>query len=127
MCSALALSYAFGRKPAGLNAVSAVFVHVLPSTASMFTMASIARFTQEMIEVLDPDYIVWPRKGGHLRPALIFRHACGCVHPTIVPCNLWIVDLMTGLLVVENLAIFPAGRLLVSSTSSPTTTTWSLA
>ena len=78
---ALALSYAFGFKlrwfPMLFSAKDVFGSSVLPSISlSMFTMASIARFTRsEMIEVLDSDYMLLAESKGISGPALIFRHA----------------------------------------------------
>ena len=55
-----------GAKPGNVPSIS----------LSMFTMASIARFTRsEMIEVLDSDYMLLAESKGISGPALIFRHA----------------------------------------------------
>ena len=50
---------------------------VLPSISlSMFTMASIARFTRsEMLEVLGSDYMLLAESKGISGSALIFKHA----------------------------------------------------
>ena len=58
------------------NAKKAMSSSVLPSLAlSMFTMASIARFTRsEMMEVLGSDYMLLAESKGISGPALIFRH-----------------------------------------------------
>ena len=72
---------------------------VLPSVSlSMFTMASIARFTRsEMIEVLDSDYMLLAESKGISGPALIFRHALrNALIPIITVLAPLIVDLMTG-------------------------------
>ena len=78
---ALALSYTFGFRlrwfPMLFSAKDVFGSSVLPSVSlSMFTMASIARFTRsEMIEVLDSDYMLLAESKGISGPALIFRHA----------------------------------------------------
>ena len=67
---ALALSYTFGFKlrwfPMLFSAKDVLGSSVLPSVSlSMFTMASIARFTRsEMIEVLDSDYMLLAESKG---------------------------------------------------------------
>ena len=99
---ALALSYTFGFKlrwfPMLFSAKDVLGSSVLPSVSlSMFTMASIARFTRsEMIEVLDSDYMLLAESKGRL-----------------------IVDLMTGSLVVEKIFAIPGvGSLLVTAIQS---------
>lgn len=73
---ALALSYTLGFKmewfPMLYNAKKAMSSSVLPSLAlSMFTMASIARFTRsEMMEVLGSDYMLLAESKGFQGPAL---------------------------------------------------------
>ena len=95
---------------------------VLPSVSlSMFTMASIARFTRsEMIEVLDSDYMLLAKSKGISGPALIFRHALrNALIPIITVLAPLIVDLMTGSLVVEKIFAIPGvGSLLVTAIQS---------
>ena len=116
---ALALSYTFGFKlkwfPMLFSAKDVFGSSVLPSISlSMFTMASIARFTRsEMIEVLDSDYMLLAESKGISGPALIFRHA---LRNALIPI---IVDLMTGSLVVEKIFAIPGvGSLLVTAIQS---------
>ena len=108
---ALALSYTF-----------VLGSSVLPSVSlSMFTMASIARFTRsEMIEVLDSDYMLLAESKGISGPALIFRHALrNALIPIITVLAPLIVDLMTGSLVVEKIFAIPGvGSLLVTAIQS---------
>ena len=72
---ALALSYTFGFRlrwfPMLFSAKDVLGSSVLPSVSlSMFTMASIARFTRsEMIEVLDSDYMLLAESKGISGPA----------------------------------------------------------
>ena len=78
---ALALSYSFGFKlkifPMLYADKTPFASSVLPSIAlSMFTMASIARFTRtEMLEVLDSDYMLLAESKGITGWHLIARHA----------------------------------------------------
>ena len=111
---ALALSYTFGFKlkwfPMLFSAKDVFGSSVLPSISlSMFTMASIARFTRsEMIEVLDSDYMLLAESKGISGPALIFRHALrNALIPIITVLAPLIVDLMTGSLVVEKIFAIP--------------------
>lgn len=123
---ALALSYTLGFKmewfPMLYNAKKAMNSSVLPSLAlSMFTMASIARFTRsEMMEVLGSDYMLLAESKGISGPALIFRHALrNAMIPIITVLAPLIVDLMTGSLVVEKIFAIPGvGSLLVNAIQS---------
>ena len=123
---ALALSYTLGFKlqmfPMLYNAQLATQSSVMPSIAlSMFTMASIARFTRtEMLEVLDSDYMLLAESKGVSGPMLIFRHALrNALIPIITVLAPLIVDLMTGSLVVEKIFAIPGvGSLLVNAIQS---------
>ena len=123
---ALALSYTLGFRlqwfPMLYNTQLATQSSVLPSIAlSMFTMASIARFTRtEMLEVLDSDYMLLAESKGVSGPALIFRHALrNALIPIITVLAPLIVDLMTGSLVVEKIFAIPGvGSLLVNAIQS---------
>ena len=123
---ALALSYTFGFRlrwlPMLFSAKDIFGSSVLPSVSlSMFTMASIARFTRsEMIEVLDSDYMLLAESKGISGPALIFRHALrNALIPIITVLAPLIVDLMTGSLVVEKIFAIPGvGSLLVTAIQS---------
>ena len=117
---ALALSYTFGFK---LRWFPMLFSakDVFGVSLSMFTMASIARFTRsEMIEVLDSDYMLLAESKGISGPALIFRHALrNALIPIITVLAPLIVDLMTGSLVVEKIFAIPGvGSLLVTAIQS---------
>ena len=123
---ALALSYTLGFKmqwfPMLYNAQLATQSSVMPSIAlSMFTMASIARFTRtEMLEVLDSDYMLLAESKGVSGPTLIFRHALrNALIPIITVLAPLVVDLMTGSLVVEKIFAIPGvGSLLVNAIQS---------
>ena len=123
---ALTLSYTFGFRlrwfPMLFSAKDIFGSSVLPSVSlSMFTMASIARFTRsEMIEVLDSDYMLLAESKGISGPALIFRHALrNALIPIITVLAPLIVDLMTGSLVVEKIFAIPGvGSLLVTAIQS---------
>ena len=92
---------------------------VLPSISlSMFTMASIARFTRsEMLEVMGSEYMLLAESKGLSGPTLIIRHALrNAIITVLAPL---IVDLMTGSLVVEKIFAIPGvGSLLVSAIQS---------
>ena len=95
---------------------------VLPSISlSMFTMASIARFTRsEMLEVMGSEYMLLAESKGLSGPTLIIRHALrNALIPIITVLAPLIVDLMTGSLVVEKIFAIPGvGSLLVSAIQS---------
>lgn len=123
---ALALSYTLGFKwpifPMLYSTSSPLMSSVLPSIAlSMFTMASIARFTRtEMIEVLSSDYLLLAESKGISGPTLILRHALrNALIPIVTVLAPLIVDLMTGSLVVEKIFSIPGvGSLLVTAIQS---------
>ena len=123
---ALGLSYSLGFRlqwfPMLYKANNAGMSSVLPSIAlSMFTMASIARFTRsEMLEVLGSDYMLLAESKGISGSALIFRHALrNALIPIITVLAPLIVDLMTGSLVVEKIFAIPGvGSLLVNAIQS---------
>ena len=103
---ALALSYQFGFKlrwfPMLYTTADQLGSSILPSVSlSMFTMASIARFTRtEMLEVLGSDYMLLAESKGVSGFSLIFRHALrNALIPIITVLAPLIVDLMTGSLV----------------------------
>ena len=123
---ALALSYQFGFKldlfPMLFSAKDVVRSSVLPSISlSMFTMASIARFTRaEMIEVLGSDYMLLAESKGLSGSKLVFTHALrNALIPIITVLAPLVVDLMTGSLVVEKIFSIPGvGSLLVNAIQS---------
>ncbi|MFA6755894.1 MAG: ABC transporter permease [Bacilli bacterium] len=95
---------------------------ILPTLSlSMFTIASIARFTRsEMLEILDSDYMLLAESKGMYGAKLIFRHAIrNTLIPVITVLAPLIVGLMTGSLVVEKLFSIPGiGSLLVTAIQS---------
>jgi len=123
---ALILSYQFGFKlkwfPMLYSAKQAMASSWLPSISlSMFTMATIARFTRtEMMEVLDSDYMLLAESKGLSGRKLIFSHALrNALIPIITVLAPLIVDLMTGSLVVEKIFAIPGvGSLLVNAIQS---------
>ncbi|MDE7252511.1 MAG: ABC transporter permease [Acetatifactor sp.] len=123
---ALALSYTLGFKlgwfPQLFSKNDIFGSSVLPSLSlSMFTMASIARFTRsEMLEVLGSDYMLLAESKGISGSALIIRHALrNALIPIITVLAPLVVDLMTGSLVVEKIFAIPGvGSLLVNAIQS---------
>ena len=123
---ALGLSYAMGFRlgwlPMLYDLKAPGLSSVMPSVAlSMFTMASIARFTRnEMLEVLGSDYMLLAESKGISGAPLIVRHALrNALIPIITVLAPLIVDLMTGSLVVEKIFSIPGvGSLLVTAIQS---------
>ena len=123
---ALALSYTFGFKlgwfPMLFSQNDIFGSSVLPSISlSMFTMASIARFTRsEMLEVLGSDYMLLAESKGISGASLIFRHAVrNALIPFVSVLASLIVVLITGSLVVEKIFAIPGiGSLLVTAIQS---------
>lgn len=123
---ALALSYTLGFRlkwlPMLYSANTPFLSSVMPSIAlSMFTMASIARFTRnEMMEVLGSEYMLLAESKGINGVPLILRHALrNALIPIITVLAPLIVDLMTGSLVVEKIFSIPGvGSLLVTAIQS---------
>ncbi len=123
---ALALSYTLGFRlswlPMLYSLKSPVMSSVMPSIAlSMFTLASIARFTRnEMLEVLGSEYMLLAESKGISGAPLIVRHALrNTLIPIITVLAPLIVDLMTGSLVVEKIFSIPGvGSLLVTAIQS---------
>lgn len=123
---ALVLSYTLGFKmglfPMIFKEKQALISSVLPSIAlSMFTTASIARFTRsEMAEVLGSDYMLFAESKGISGAALIFHHGFrNALIPVITVLAPLAADLMTGSLVVEKIFSIPGvGSLLVNAIQS---------
>jgi oligopeptide transport system permease protein len=123
---ALALSYQFGFKwhlfPMLYSNMHQLSSSVLPSISlSLFTLASIARFTRtEMLESLGSDYMQLAESKGVFGFRLIWRHALrNTLIPIITVLAPLVVDLMTGSLVVEKIFSIPGvGSLLVTAITS---------
>ncbi|HWR22471.1 MAG TPA: ABC transporter permease [Feifaniaceae bacterium] len=123
---ALILSYTLGFKLTWLPMLYSMkdpfLSSIMPSIAlSMFTMASIARFTRnEMLEVLDSEYMLLAESKGISGAPLITRHALrNALIPIITVLAPLVVDLMTGSLVVEKIFSIPGvGSLLVTAIQS---------
>ena len=123
---ALALAYVFGFQlswfPLLYKTALPFESSVMPSIAlSMFTIASVARFTRsEMLEVLGSDYILLAESKGVFGPKLILRHVLrNALIPIVTVLAPLIVSLMTGSLVVEKIFSIPGiGSLLVTAIQS---------
>lgn len=123
---ALGLSYYFGFQwqvfPILFNLQDKGMSMVLPIVAlSLFTMASIARFTRtEMIEVLQSDYIQLAESKGVTGFRLLYKHVFrNASIPILTVLAPLIVGLMTGSMVVEQIFSIPGlGQLLVQAIQS---------
>lgn len=123
---ALGLSYYFGFQwrifPILFNLNDKAMSMVLPVISlSLFTMASIARFTRtEMVEVLQSDYIQLAESKGVTGSRLLFKHVLrNASIPILTVLAPLIVGLMTGSMVVEQIFSIPGlGQLLVQAIQS---------
>ena len=92
---------------------------VLPSVSlSMFTMASIARFTRsEMLDVLNSDYILLVKSKGLKDYKVIIKHALrNSLIPIITVMGPIMVNLLTGSSVVEKVFGIPGiGTLMITA------------
>ncbi len=85
---------------------------------SLFTMSTIARFTRnEMVEVIDSDYVRLAESKGIYGGRLVRRHVLrNALIPIVTVLAPLIVDLLTGALVVEKIyGINGIGKLMVDS------------
>ena len=85
---------------------------------SLFTMSTIARFTRnEMVEVIDSDYVRLAEAKGLYGSKLITRHVLrNALIPIVTVLAPLVVDLLTGALVVEKIyGINGIGKLMVDA------------
>ena len=98
-----------------------LFSSVLPAVSlSMFTMSTISRFTRnEMVEVMDSDYVRLAESKGIYGPRLVRSHILrNALIPIVTVLAPLIVDLLTGALVVEKIyGINGIGKLMVDAIS----------
>lgn len=96
-----------------------LFSAILPALSlSLFTMSTIARFTRnEMVEVIDSDYVRLAESKGMEGALLIRRHVLrNALVPIVTVLAPLIVDLLTGALVVEKIyGINGIGKLMVDA------------
>ncbi len=96
-----------------------LFSAILPALSlSLFTMSTIARFTRnEMVEVIDSDYVRLAESKGMEGGLLIRRHVLrNALVPIVTVLAPLIVDLLTGALVVEKISgINGIGKLMVDA------------
>jgi len=113
------LAFLLGWFPTLYSEASPLYSSVLPTISlSMFTVATIARFTRtEMLDVLGSDYMLLAESKGVYGPRLIWRHAIrNALIPVITVLGPLVVDLMTGSMVVEKIFSIPGiGTLLVQA------------
>jgi len=96
-----------------------MFSSVIPSISlSLFTMSTISRFTRnEMVEVLDSDYVRLAEAKGMYGGKLVQHHVLrNALIPIVTVLAPLVVDLLTGALVVEKIyGINGIGKLMVDS------------
>ncbi|MDO4538236.1 MAG: ABC transporter permease [Coriobacteriales bacterium] len=96
-----------------------LFSSVLPALSlSLFTMSTVARFTRnEMVEVMDSDYVHLAESKGMTGSLLVRRHILrNALIPIVTVLAPLIVDLLTGALVVEKIyGINGIGKLMVDA------------
>ena len=117
------LQYNFAYKtpllPYFFNAKNFLQSSVIPVISlSLFTMSTIARFTRnEMVEVIDSDYVRLAESKGLYGSRLVSRHVLrNALIPIVTVLAPLIVDLLTGALVVEKIyGINGIGKLMVDS------------
>ena len=94
---------------------------IIPSVSmSLFTMSTIARFTRnEMVEIMDSDYVLLAESKGMYGYKLVTRHVLrNALIPVVTVLAPLVVDLLTGALVVEKIyGIQGIGKLMVDAIS----------
>ena len=92
---------------------------IMPSLSlSLFSMSTVARFTRnEMVEVMDSDYVLMAESKGMYGTKLVTRHILrNALIPIVTVIAPLIVDLLTGALVVEKIyGINGIGKLMVDA------------
>ncbi|MBR1660121.1 MAG: ABC transporter permease [Oscillospiraceae bacterium] len=96
-----------------------LFSSIMPALSlSLFTMSTIARFTRnEMVEVMDSDYVRLAESKGVYGSRLVWKHVLrNALIPIVTVLAPLIVDLLTGALVVEKIyGINGIGKLMVDA------------
>ena len=112
-------SYKIQIFPFYFNTSQFFFSSILPAISlSLFTVSTIARFTRnEMVEVMDSDYVLLAEAKGLHGGALVTKHILrNALIPIVTVLAPLIVDLLTGALVVEKIyGINGIGKLMVDS------------
>lgn len=92
---------------------------IMPALSlSLFSMSTVARFTRnEMVEVMDSDYVLLASSKGMYGTKLVTKHVLrNTLIPIVTVIAPLIVDLLTGALVVEKIyGINGIGKLMVDS------------
>ncbi len=113
------LSYRVHIFPYFFDSSRFLFSSVLPSASlSLFTMSTVARFTRnEMVEVMDSDYVHLAESKGLYGRQLVSRHVLrNALIPIVTVLAPLVVDLLTGALVVEKIyGINGIGKLMVDA------------
>ena len=112
-------SYKISFFPYFFNASRFLFSSILPALSlSLFTMSTVARFTRnEMVEVMDSDYVHLAESKGIYGSLLVRKHILrNALIPIVTVLAPLVVDLLTGALVVEKIyGINGIGKLMVDS------------
>ena len=94
---------------------------IIPAfSLSLFSMSTVARFTRnEMVEVMDSDYVILAESKGMFGTQLVKKHILrNALIPIVTVIAPLIVDLLTGALVVEKIyGINGLGKLMVDAIS----------
>ena len=104
----------------GISGTSMLLSQVTPHalSLSLFSMSTVARFTRnEMVEVMDSDYVLLASSKGMYGTKLVTKHILrNALIPIVTVIAPLIVDLLTGALVVEKIyGINGIGKLMVDS------------
>ena len=96
-----------------------LYSSILPAISlSLFTMSTVARFTRnEMVEVMDSDYVHLAESKGMYGAKLVTRHILrNALIPIVTVLAPLVVDLLTGALVIEKIyGINGIGKLMVDA------------
>jgi len=115
------LSYKTSLLPYFFDSTRFLTSSIIPAVSlSLFTMSTIARFTRnEMVEILDSDYVLLAESKGIYGSKLITKHVLrNALIPVVTVLAPLVVDLLTGALVVEKIyGIQGIGKLMVDAIS----------
>ena len=112
-------SYKMSVFPYFFDASRFLYSSILPALSlSLFTMSTVARFTRnEMVEVMDSDYVHLAESKGMYGSKLVTRHILrNALIPIVTVLAPLVVDLLTGALVIEKIyGINGIGKLMVDA------------
>ena len=115
------LSYKTSLLPYFFDSTRFLTSSIIPAISlSLFTMSTVARFTRnEMVEVMDSDYVLLAESKGMYGYKLVTTHVLrNALIPVVTVLAPLIVDLLTGALVVEKIyGIQGLGKLMVDAIS----------